>query len=66
MAASLSDSTVNGEFRPEEAEKNAGKYLLLYAKTGTPFVYKYYKVLGISNIDLTPADTTLTGVAPNY
>ena len=34
--------------------------------TGTPYVSKYYIVLGISRILLTPADTTVTGVFPIY
>lgn len=51
---------------PEEAEKNAGNYLLLNDITGTPFVSKYSRVRGISRIDLTPADTTDTGVRESY
>ena len=33
---------------------------------GTPFVSKYSSVRGISKIDFTPADTTVTGVLPSY
>lgn len=33
--------------------------------TGTPFVSKYSSVLAISRIDLTPAETTETGVLAN-
>lgn len=33
--------------------------------TGTPSVSKYYRVLGISRMDLTPAETTVTGVLPS-
>ena len=59
------DSSLRGVLFPEEDEKKAGKYSLLNVTTGTPSVYKYYKVLGISRIDLTPAETTVTGVLPN-
>lgn len=57
---------MNGESSPEEEEKKAGKWVLLYVITGTPLVSKYYNVLGISKIDLTPADTTVTGVLASY
>lgn len=62
LAASDSEWIVKGDRRPDEAEKKAGKYLLLYVMTGTPFVSKYSKVLGMSRMDLTPAETTVTGV----
>lgn len=55
----------NGEGIPEEGAKKAGKYLLPYVTTGTPSVYRYSSVRGISRIFLTPADTTVTGVRPN-
>lgn len=29
---------VNGDIKPDDAEKKAGKYLLLNVTTGTPFV----------------------------
>lgn len=51
-----------GDLIPELAEKNAGNHSLLYVITGTPSVYKYSRVLGMSNIDFTPAETTVTGV----
>jgi hypothetical protein len=54
-----------GDFIPDDEEKNAGKYSLPYVITGTPYVSKYSKVLGISKIDFTPADTTVTGVCPS-
>ena len=54
-----------GDSIPEEGAKKAGKYLLPYVTTGTPSVYKYYKVRAISKIFLTPAETTVTGVLPN-
>ncbi len=54
-----------GDKIPDEGAKKAGKYLLPYVTTGTPSVYKYYKVLAISKIFLTPAETTVTGVLPN-
>jgi hypothetical protein len=50
---------------PDEGAKKAGKNLLPYVTTGTPSVYKYYRVRGMSNIFFTPADTTVTGVLPN-
>ena len=37
----------------------------LTVATGTPSVSKYSKVLPMSRIDLTPAQTTATGVLPN-
>lgn len=54
-----------GDYMPEEGAKKAGKYLLPYVTTGTPSVYKYSKVRGISSIFFTPAETTVTGVLPN-
>lgn len=57
---------MRGETIPDEGAKKAGKYLLPNVTTGTPSVYRYYKVLGISKMFLTPADTTVTGVRPNY
>lgn len=57
---------MNGDLNPDDAEKNAGKKLLLYVITGTPFVSKYSKVRGISKIDLTPAEITATGVRASY
>ena len=54
-----------GDFIPEDAEKNAGNHSLPYVITGTPYVYKYSRVLGMSKMDLTPADTTVTGVWPS-
>ena len=56
----------DGESKPDEDEKKAGKYLLLKLITGIPLVSRYYRVRGISKIDFTPADTTVTGVLPNY
>ena len=55
-----------GDSIPEEGAKKAGKNLLPKVTTGTPSVSKYSKVFGISRIFLTPAETTVTGVLPNY
>lgn len=40
--------------------------MLLKVITGTPFVSRYSNVRGISRIDFTPAETTVTGVLESY
>lgn len=64
-AAYLSFSTTPEFLYPLSDTKKAGKFVYLNPKTGTPWVSKYSKVLGISKIDFAPAETTATYVLPN-
>jgi hypothetical protein len=66
FAHNIYEFIVNGEIKPDDSEKKAEKYLLLNFTTGTPFVYRYYRVFLISSIDFTPAEITLIGVLDNY
>lgn len=55
-------SHLNTVLNPDERVKKSGKSSDWYVTIGTPIVSKYSKVFDISKIDLTPAETTLTGV----
>jgi hypothetical protein len=64
-AASSLEFTDALHFYPESGVKKFGNYFVLYPTTGTPYVSRNSRVLGISNIDFAPAHTTATGVYPN-
>mmetsp|Transcript_17788 Transcript_17788/g.15563 ORF Transcript_17788/g.15563 Transcript_17788/m.15563 type:complete len:285 (-) Transcript_17788:140-994(-) len=64
-AAAFSSSTLHETSHCPSEKKNSGNFLVLKPKTGTPNVSSISMVLGISRIDLQPAETTATGVLPN-
>ena len=55
-------SHLNSVLCPDDLVKKSGKSSVPYEMTGTPIVSKYSSVFGMSKIDLTPAQITLTGV----
>ena len=55
-------SHLKTDLQPDDYVKKSGKSSCLYEITGTPIVSRYSSVLGMSKIDFTPAQMTLTGV----
>lgn len=64
-AHSFSLSTLTETLYPLSDVKNSGKLSVLNPTTGTPCVSRYSSVLGISNIDLAPAEITVIYVIPS-